>query len=490
MIHLHSIYIKGACLLLMLGGATSCNDWLDVQPASQIEDTELFSTESGFKEALAGVYSSMLSTSTYGMEMTFGAMAVLAHEWSNLPSTSVASNAQAYETLAEYDYSSSLSESVIASIWATSYNGIANVNNLINHIDERQSLFTNNNYSIIKGEALALRAFLHFDLLRCFGVSYAVNPSMPSIPYCTDLTYRVFPQLTVEEVAESVEADLLEAEQLLLVDPILTGETITEMDDNGYLMNRQVHLNYYAVKALQARLYMWMQRYDDAEAAATVIINSGAFPWAELSVISLGHDYAFATEQIFALNNISLSTVFDTYFDPDVSGFSLTSTALSDYFNNITTDYRYLYQFQSGTQNESVNNRYLLKYSNPTINTGEVFEESSYYSDKMPLIRLGEMYLIAAECRYRTGGDALSLLNELRTNRSSSSLTTLPSDFYSELIYEYRREMLAEGQLFFLYKRLNRSNVIGSEIDMIGQRAYTFPLPVSETDAAQREDNR
>ncbi len=492
MIHLHSIYIKGACLLLMLGGATSCNDWLDVQPASQVEDTELFTTENGFKEALAGVYSSMVSTSTYGMEMTFGTMAVLGHEWSNLPSSSVAANAQAYETLAEYDYSSSLSEGVIASIWATSYNGIANVNNLLNHIDTRQSLFSNNNYAIIKGEALALRAFLHFDLLRCFGVSYAVNSNMPSIPYCTDLTYRVFPQLTVQEVAASIEADLLEAEQLLQVDPILTGEEITELDDNGYLMNRQVHLNYYAVKALQARLYMWMQRYGDAEAAAEEVINSGAFPWAELSVISVGHDYGFATEQIFALNNTTLSTVFDTYFDPEADNvnFSLTSTALSEYFENITTDYRYLYQWRSGTQNEAVNNRYLLKYSNPTINSGETFEESPYYSNKMPLIRVGEMYLILAECRYREGGDALAMLNELRTARSSSPLSTLPTDFYAQLINEYRRELFAEGQLFFLYKRLNLTNVSGSEVDMVAQRAYTFPLPVSETDPAQRENNR
>lgn len=489
MIHLHSIYIKGACLLLMLGGATSCNDWLDVQPASQVEDTELFTTENGFKEALAGVYSSMVSTSTYGMEMTFGTMAVLGHEWSNLPSSSVAANAQAYETLAEYDYSSSLSEGVIASIWATSYNGIANVNNLLNHIDTRQSLFSNNNYAIIKGEALALRAFLHFDLLRCFGVSYAVNSNMPSIPYCTDLTYRVFPQLTVQEVAASIEADLLEAEQLLQVDPILTGEEITELDDNGYLMSRQVHLNYYAVKALQARLYMWMQRYGDAEAAAEEVINSGAFPWAELSVVSVGHDYGFATEQIFALNNTTLSTVFDTYFDPesDYVTFSLTSDALSEYFDNVTTDYRYLYQWQSGTQNERVNNRYLRKYSNPT---GESFDESTYYSNKMPLIRLGEMYLILAECRYRNGGDALTPLNELRTARASMTLNALPNDFYDTLINEYRREMIAEGQLFFLYKRLNRTSVKGSNADVIALRAYTFPLPVSETDPAQRENNR
>lgn len=483
---------KGICAVLLLAGSSSCNDWLDVQPASQVEDTELFTTENGFKEALAGVYSSMVSENTYAMEMTFGSIAVLGHEWSNLPGTQIAANASAYEALGEYDYNNALSESVIASIWSTSYNGIANVNNLLNHIDERQSLFTNNNYNIIKGEALALRAFLHFDLLRCFGVSYAVNPDMPSIPYCTDLTYRVFPQLTVQEVANSIEADLLEAEQLLQVDPILTGEEITEMDDNGYLMNRQVHLNYYAVKALEARLYMWMQRYGDAETAAEVVINSGAFPWVDLSVTSVGHDYGFATEQIFALNNTTLSTVFDTYFSPesDYVTFSLTSEALSEYFENVTSDYRYLYQFQNGTQNEKVNNRYLLKYSNPTIVQGEEFEDSPYYSNKMPLIRLGEMYLIVAECRYRNGGDALTSLNELRAARASVPLNTLPNDFYDALINEYRRELFAEGQLFFLYKRLNRTNVKGSDVDMIATKAYTFPLPVSETDPAQRENNR
>ena len=46
------ITVIAAALLL-----TGCNKWLDVQPRSQVEDTELFSTESGYKEALAGIYS-------------------------------------------------------------------------------------------------------------------------------------------------------------------------------------------------------------------------------------------------------------------------------------------------------------------------------------------------------------------------------------------------------------------------------------------------
>ena len=81
-------------------------------------------------------------------------------------------------------------------------------------------------------------------------------------------------------------------------------------------------------------------------------------------------------------------------------------------------------------------------------------------------------------------------MNELRAARNVPGLLSLPSDFYTELIREYRRELLGEGQLFFLYKRLNRSLVIGSGVDMIGEKAYTFPIPVSETDAAQRETNR
>ena len=487
----HLYIIKGICAALLLAGATSCNDWLDVQPASQVEDTELFNSESGFKEALSGVYSSMVDESTYTREMTYGAIAILGHEWSNYP-TSLNNVSTGYEELGDYDYENAISESIIANIWANSYNVIANVNNLLNHIDEKESLFTNNNYAIIKGEALALRAFLHFDLLRCFGVSYAVNPSMPAIPYSTDLSYRVFPQLTVQQVTESVEKDLLEAEQLLQVDPILTGEEVTELDDNGYLMNRQVHLNYYAVKALQARLYMWMQRYGDAEAAAKVVIDSKAFPWAALDVISVGHDYGFATEQIFALNNTTLSTLFDTYFstESDNTTFTLTVEDFGEYFDNVTTDYRYLYQFQSGTENEAVNWRFLLKYSSPTIALGEDFEEADYYSNKMPLIRIGEMYLILAECRYRNGGDALSPLNELRTARATVQLDVLPTDFYDMLIREYRRELFGEGQLFFLYKRLNRPAVIGSDADVITLKAYTFPLPVSETDVTQRENNR
>lgn len=472
----HLYIIKGICAALLLAGATSCNDWLDVQPASQVEDTELFNSESGFKEALSGVYSSMVSDNTYTKELLFGMVGILGQEWDNYPST--------YQDIVDYNYSTTTPTAMIAAIWSTSYNGIANVNNILQHIDDKRNLFSYDNYQIIKGEALALRAFLHFDLLRCFGVSYAQNPQMPSIPYCTELTYRVSPQLTVSEVAEHIEDDLLEAEELLKADPIYTGETITELIDNGYLMNRQVHLNYYAVKGLQARLYMWMQRYGDARRCAQEVIDSDIFPWTNAQSMQNGEDYTCASEHLFGLNNVNLSTLADNYFNEEYNSasFSLVLSSLLSSYDNDTDDYRYLSWFQAGT-GELVDNRYLTKYY-------ESSSTDSYYQNKMPLIKISEMYLIVSECDYRETGNGLDALNELRLARNANTYETQPTDYYAELIREYRREFIGEGQLFFLYKRLNRPSIIGSDADAIGEKVYTFPLPLSETEASQRENNR
>ncbi|MBR1520653.1 MAG: RagB/SusD family nutrient uptake outer membrane protein [Bacteroidaceae bacterium] len=473
--YLHYITLMATSLLL---GA--CNDWLDVQPRSQVEDTELFETESGYKEALAGVYSSMVSTSTYTKELTYGFLGVLGQEWDFYYSAQ-------YDDAAAYNYDAAYPTSSIRNIWANSYSGIANVNNLLAHIDDNPKLFSTDNHDVIKGEALALRAFLHFDLLRCFGVSYAVNPNQPSIPYSTALSYRVFPQLTVHEVAEKVLEDLLAAEALLKTsDPIVTDREITESVDNGYLLNRQLHLNYYAVKGMEARVYMWTGEYGKALDAANEVINSDKFPWASVANLQVGYDRCMADEHLFALNNLTLTAdIADQFFsDGSQYSFAVTRDRLLDYFDNATQDYRYTFLFKSGSATHA-NNRYLMKYDAPSGN-------NLYYMYKMPLLRVSEMYLIKSEVEYRNGNTdaAKATLNRLRVARNLPALDELPTDYYLELIREYRREFLGEGQLFFLYKRLNRTNILYSGVDAVAEKVYTFPLPITETESAQREDNK
>jgi hypothetical protein len=472
--------MKISRILVLIPLFVSCNEWLDVQPRSQVEDTELFNTESGYKEALAGVYSSMVNSRTYTKELTYGFIGMLGQEWDYYY------NSQ-YDDAVAYNYESAIPTSAIQGIWTTNYSGIANANHLLANIDGDASLFSRDNYAVIKGEALALRAFLHFDLLRCFGVSFTVNPDQPSIPYSTELSYRVSPQLTVRQVSEKIIADLLTAEQLLKdADPISTGRAISETTDNGYLLNRQLHLNYYAVKGLQARVYLWAGRYDEALQAAQAVIGSKQFPWATVSNLQAGYDRSLADEHLFALNNLTvIADVANQYFSDDSPySFAVTRDRLLDYFDNATQDYRYTFLFKSGTATHA-NNRYLMKYDEPS-------STATYYRNKMPLIRLGEMYLVKSEVQYRNGDTdgAKATLNELRVARNLPALNDLPADFYLELIHAYRREMLGEGQLFFLYKRLNRPSILYSDIDAVAKKVYTFPLPITETESAQREPNK
>lgn len=475
----HSIASTLSLLCLSLVMA-SCNEWLDVQPRSQVEDTELFSSERGFKEALAGVYSSMLSNNTYAKELTYGFIGVLGQEWDYYYSSQ-------YSDVATYNYDAAYPTGFIRGIWTTNYTGIANANHLLANIDAKAGLFAKDNYEVIKGEALALRAFLHFDLLRCFGVSYSVNPNQPSIPYSSSLSYGVAPQLSVSEATEAVLKDVLDAEALLKGhDPIATGRTITEVEDNGYLYNRQLHLNYYAVKGLEARVRMWKGDYEGASKAADEVIQSGAFTWATVGNLQAGYDRCLADEHLFALNNLTLtSDVADNYFsDGSPYSYAVTRERLLDYFDNATQDYRYTFLFKSGSSTHA-NNRYVTKYDEPS-------NGAEFYSNKMPLIRLAEIYLIKCETLYRLGNtdEALAVLNQVRNARNLPALGEMPADFFTELLHEYRRELLGEGQLFFLYKRLNSPVILYSDADAVADKVYTFPLPITETESAHREDNK
>ena len=199
------------CLLAVL--LTACNKWLDVQPRSQVEDTELFETESGYKETLAGVYSSMVSSTTYAKEMTYGFMGVLGQEWDFY-------YAAQYDDAAAYKYDAAFPTSTLRSIWSNSYSGIANVNNLLAHIDDNTSLFSKDNHGVIKGEAYALRAFLHFDLMRLFACAPAMDNNAPGVPYVTEYATDVVAQKPVGETMQLIVSDLLAAKDELVYDTL------------------------------------------------------------------------------------------------------------------------------------------------------------------------------------------------------------------------------------------------------------------------------
>ncbi|MDR0766092.1 MAG: RagB/SusD family nutrient uptake outer membrane protein [Odoribacteraceae bacterium] len=467
----HTIYIA----LLLAFPVVSCTGWLDVEPRSQVKDEELFSTEAGFKEALAGVYALLVTDALYVKELRFGMVGVLAHEW-DYQNTS-------YEDETTYNYEGTNPTNRIENIWQGLYNAVANANAILEVIDDKKNVFSGANHAIIKGEALALRAFIHLDLLRCFGASPGTGVDRPAIPYVTRYAPLQSPQLTVGEVIDRVLVDLDSATFYLEADPLYTGEEITELVDNGYLLNRQLHLNYYAARALQARAYLYKGEYTLAAAHAREVILSGRFPWASRQDLIDGVDYTGATEHLWAIDVNNLQTIAETYFQTTGGSnvFSITRTSLLNYHESITDDYRYLYLYTAGTGANS-ESRYIAKYNVPS-------GDDAYYTNKMVMIKIAEMHFILAEALHHDGGDYLPSLNATREARGVTPLATV-DDFDATLVAEYRKEFIGEGQLFFLYKRRNMENIPNTDVNPVEVKGYIFPLPDSEREAADRNDNR
>ncbi|MBR2980757.1 MAG: RagB/SusD family nutrient uptake outer membrane protein [Odoribacter sp.] len=473
-----SIYLA---LIAMLLGFVACEDYLDVKPKSQVEADELFSDEGGYEDALWGAYGLMTKTSLYGRELTFGTVDVLAQTY-----YSTCSGSSTYDEMRMYNYENASVESTFNSIWSGMYNVIANVNNMIRHIVvDDTTKFSANRYNVYLGEAYALRAYLHFDLLRLYAPAYSVNPEAMAIPYITQYTYNPTPSSTVKVVLDSVVSDLTKAANLLSVsDPIVTGEEITNAEDL-FMLNRHFHMNYYAVKATLARVYMYMGMTTEASTCAKEVIESGLFTWTTQDKVAhqdeVEQDRIFSPEHIFALQIENLEDYYQNYLnDTKIAGLSLliSDSYLDNRFPPATHefDYRRVYSYSTYAQT-STSERYCKKL-------WQVENGNEDYAKRMPLIRLPEMILIAAEADIF---DTTIYLNELRAARGITTTVDYMTDeeLMAEIRAEYIREFTCEGQLFYYYKR-NNSTTMDGLVGEFNTELYVLPLPEEEIEFGNR----
>ena len=445
-----------------------CDNWLDVSPKTEVKETDLFSKESGFKTALLGAYIEMISPDLYGGNLTMGFMDVLAQYYN------ITSEESTYMPASTYDYEHADVKPIVSKIWSNMYSIIANLNNLLWNLEQRKELFTADNYSIIKGEALGLRAYLHFDLLRMYAPSYALGGDALVIPYVDKVTNVPFPQLTVKQVAENCIQDLLAAEALLKeTDPIgpafknysenytNSGQDNAEYDeDGGFLRYRRERMNYYAVTTSLARIYLFLG-------------NKGeAYKWAELAVNT---PRCSSTSYVFSLYSDKLADYSDYYFNPGLDkGEQL--IVPEERKNAIYETDKY----------GSIDNRWKEWFHEyPNSSTEYVAKYMKAADGKRPvnvsLIRGCEAYYIAAEAATEES-EAFLRLNRVRQAfgiSSSYDLKEEVNDLDAELYTEYRKSFVGEGQLFYYMKRKNFTSIEGVlEGNFPG--LYTFPLPDTE----------
>lgn len=447
-------------------GLSSCNKWLDIKPQTQIESDVAFEKESGFQDALTGVYIKMSSTSLYAKELTFGMVDGLAGQFNGL------STGHQYYSTTNYIYTDSGFISKSDAAFAGAYNAIANINNIIVNINSKDpNLFSGVNYHTIRGELYGLRAMLHFDLIRLFGSSMASQgATLTAIPYVDTIGTKPITRLTTRAFLDRILADLsIAATELKQSDPIIPANAANA---STYLRDRAYKFNYYAVKALQARAYLYAGDKTNALPAALEVINSNVFGWTPSSEIIAGNR-VFTQELIFNLTISNLSTITSSYFDAQTSGAPLLSRSNTDY-NLLFPDFDYRKEHLTATTADG-NRRYSIKF-NPTTNG------SAAYVNRMPVIRKSEMYFIAAECVASSSPQqAATYLNEVKQNRNATllALNLTSTAIEAEITLEYRREFIGEGQLFYYYKRKNISQPPGIAAQM-SDATYVLPRPARE----------
>ncbi|WP_437918077.1 RagB/SusD family nutrient uptake outer membrane protein [Sphingobacterium sp. LRF_L2] len=439
-----------------------------MSPKSSVSESDIFSSEIGFQQALSGVYAQLATQSLYGDNLTMGFASALAQ---NYNPTTVAQN---FYEVARYDYSSAKVIGYTTSVWNTAYANIAAVNNIIKHTETNRSVLSSDNYNIIRGEALALRALLHFDLLRLFGPSFEVGSNDLAIPYKTSIDqYSKLPS-TVSNVIDSALNDLSLAGDLLKQsDPIVSNS-----------LERQIKMNYYAVKALQARIYMYKGDKENAYSAAKEVIDSDKFSFVEGESINatFGYDYLLKSELVFGLRVREIADWADIYFknyrgDTRVPNRSVAEyRSLYEVSDNADTDMRWTYLF--GTPTGASND---IMVTTKYWQTWTASSDSSRLDQLVPMIRKTEMLYILAESSTNSD-EALSWLNQVRRARNLPILTpsVITSAYLREQITkEYQKEFYAEGQLFYYYKRLNATSMQFLS-DSFNTGNYVLPIPDNE----------
>lgn len=438
---------------------SSCNkEFLDQKPYTSVSTADAFKTASDMQIALTGTYAGLRNTNLYGRTLpVFGDL---------LADNVFVSIASSGRYLSEKTYSIAVNDGDIDDIWSNAYIVILRANNIIDApLNEGTAV------KQYKGEAYAIRALLYFNLVRLFGKPYTDNPAAPSIPLILHSDFTALPKRnTVTEVYTQILSDLEQAYTLMSV------------------YNGSGTFSKYASRALEAKVNLYKGDYQKAyEQSADVIDNSGftLLTAADLPAYwasATPHDAGTKSETLFevvsdGVNNNGSDELGNIYAQAASSyGDLLTTKSLYDLYNS--TDVRkQLILVGQRAKNGGENPAYIVdKYPNIL---GD-------YDDKK-VMRLSEVYLIAAEAAARLGNAtaALTQLNILVAERDAAiTYTSTGTQLLTDIENERRKELAFEGDRFFDLNRLkqdiNRTSEYPTGIIKYGDTRRVLPIPQTE----------
>gem|GEM_PF-19053 len=165
-----------------------------------------------------------------------------------------------------YNYTRNISNTITEYAWELGYRTIGNCNLVIEFI-EGFGEDASKEEIVMMGENYYLRALCYFLLVNEFAQPYSNNPTQnPGLPLKLNYDPEDLPESrsTVAQVYDQIVKDLLDAIKYMTLPDGLSPK------DNIYATKE-------AAQALLARVYLYMERWDDAYAMADAVIKSGRF---------------------------------------------------------------------------------------------------------------------------------------------------------------------------------------------------------------------
>lgn len=488
-----------ATLILAPLFISSCNDWLDVRPDTEQKEKDQFSTENGFQTALTGCYLQMAGQSAYGLSLTMTSVENLANLWRIDPSTS----RYGERDLSRHNYTTDYAKSTVSGIYTALFKTVTQANMIIKNAEGNTGVFREKRmHDIVLGEAYAIRAYCQLDILRLFGQMPKDGQKEVRLPYSEATNINEIPQYYgFTDYAAKLKRDIERAEELLRdSDPATkypynrTYATGEEYEKNEFLMYRQMRLNYWAVRALHARMALYTGDKESARTVARSIIDAKLPDSTSVRSLSGLNDYksGYTTcpnECYFSISKYDVKEYAVNYFTDNennvVSSYGANQFAISQEMleqlyqgEAIESHNRY-----SGLWNQSLKdgNGYLWVGFKRYCYDDKVANPNLYYQI-IPMLRTSEMYLIVME----TSTD-LAEINALYVDYMKSHNVARPKLFTSLdevaawIENEYRREFYGEGQMFYTYKRLGEKSIMWLNTPA-DENTYILPLPETEYD--------
>ena len=455
-----SLYKFFVCASLVVGGMTSCvNNWLDESPSNGLDASTAVQTVSDLSGVRTGMYAAVKGNSSlldyYGRLMfIYGDMRGEDVQYNHVDGSGRGS----FYYYMNYQTADNFGAGGSSAVWQTPFVVISRANRLIEAAEGGQLVDAEANKETVaqyEAEAKVIRAMALFDLTRIYGKPYTEDQGAslgaPIVTEPIEDPSAKPARSTVAECYKSIEGDLNDA---------INSGALPEDKTQGYV-------NLWVAKALQVRVYMTKGEWQNALTTAQDIIDHSPYKlWTATEYASAWNktDAAHTNEMIFELLINSSVDWTDregiAYCYCDING------SAPGYGDVMVTK---AFSEMLASDPKDVRNEVLLKPQGKAEDYasygGEDFLKHGVFINKMPavngdvrysnvpLLRLSEVYLSAAEAAFQLGDKetAAKMLSAIITNRTTdASKEVTASTITLDRIYiERRKELVGEGQRYF-----------------------------------------